>query len=426
MAPAIKNTVVIGAQWGDEGKGRIVDLISEKFDIIARFQGGSNAGHTIILKDKKIVLHHIPCGVLRKNKVSIIGNGTVIDLQTLSDEIKNLRKLGFKITKKNLKISSLAHLILPYHKSIDRGREILKGNNAIGTTGRGIGPAYEDKVARQGIRIIDLEHKRTLREKLDLLLKEKNEILSKVLHEPIFRTNAIIKNLSKNYNYIKEFVCSTEIYLSDQINKNKKVLFEGAQGVMLDINFGTYPFVTSSSTISAEAATGTGVPASRLETVIGILKAYTTRVGHGPFPTEIFDNQGLSLREFGTEYGATTGRPRRCGWLDLVALRHSIKVSGINSLVLTKVDVLSIFKTIKVCVGYKIRNKKFTSFPHELHKLNIVKPIYKEFNSWDSEQLSSKKIPRNLIFFIKFIENFLSTPISMISIGPERNQIIYL
>ena len=281
-------------------------------------------------------------------------------------------------------------------------------------------------MARQGIRIIDLEHKRTLREKLDLLLKEKNEILSKVFHEPIFRTNAIIKNLSKNYNYIKEFVCSTEIYLSDQINKNKKVLFEGAQGVMLDINFGTYPFVTSSSTISAEAATGTGVPASRLETVIGILKAYTTRVGYGPFPTEIFDNQGLSLREFGTEYGATTGRPRRCGWLDLVALRHSIKVSGINSLVLTKVDVLSIFKTIKVCVGYKIRNKKLTSFPHELHKLNIVKPIYKEFNSWDSEQLSSKKIPRNLIFFIKFIENFLSAPISMISIGPERNQIIYL
>ena len=426
MATDIKNTVVIGAQWGDEGKGRIVDKISEKFDIVVRFQGGSNAGHTIILKNKKIVLHHIPCGVLRKNKISVIGNGTVIDLQTLTEEIKNLRKLGFKITDKNLKISTLAHLILPYHKSIDRGREILKANNAIGTTGRGIGPAYEDKVARQGIRIIDIEHKKTLKEKLDLLLKEKNKILSKVFHEPTFKTNEIINNLSKNYNYIKEFICSTEGYLNDQINKNKKILFEGAQGVMLDINFGTYPFVTSSSTISGEASAGTGVPFASLGPVIGISKAYTTRVGNGPFPTEMFDDQGLSLREFGTEYGATTGRPRRCGCLDLIALKHSIKISGINSLILTKVDVLSIFKTIKVCVSYKIRSRKFTNFPLKLHDLKVVQPIYKEFNSWDSEELSSKKIPKNLIAFIRFIEKFLSTPISMISIGPERSQVIYL
>ena len=427
MPTRTHNTVVVGAQWGDEGKGRVVDLISEKFDIVARFQGGSNAGHTIMLKDKKIILHHVPCGVLRKNKVSIIGNGMVVDLETLVGEIKNLKKSGFQITNKNLKISPLAHLILPYHKSLDIEREVLKGNSAIGTTGRGIGPAYEDKIARQGIRIIDIAHKKTLKTKLQLVLKEKNKILNKVFNKPTFKIEEIISTLLKNYRYIKEFVSNTEEYLNNQIRKNKKILFEGAQGAMLDIDFGTYPFVTSSSTIAGGASAGTGVPFSSLGTVVGISKAYTTRVGHGPFPTEMFDDQGLLLREFGTEYGATTGRPRRCGWLDLVALKHSIQISGIDSLVLTKVDVLSMFRTVKVCVGYKIKNKKITTFPLGFDDLNIAKPIYKEFNSWTPEEVaSSRRVPKNLNIFIKFIENFLSTPISMISIGPERNQIVYL
>jgi adenylosuccinate synthase len=418
---------VVGAQWGDEGKGRVVDLISEKFDIVARFQGGSNAGHTIMLKDKKIILHHVPCGVLRKNKVSIIGNGMVVDLETLVEEIKNLKKSGFQITNRNLKISPLAHLILPYHKSLDIGREALKGSSAIGTTGRGIGPAYEDKIARQGIRIIDIAHKKTLKAKLQLVLKEKNKILNKVFNKPTFKMEKMINSLLKNYRHIKEFVSNTEEYLNNQIRKNKKILFEGAQGAMLDIDFGTYPFVTSSSTIAGGASVGTGVPSSSLGTVVGISKAYTTRVGHGPFPTEMFDDQGLLLREFGTEYGATTGRPRRCGWLDLIALKHSIQISGIDSLVLTKVDVLSMFETVKVCVGYQIKNKKFTTFPLGFDDLNIAKPIYKEFNSWSPEELvSPRRIPKNLNIFIKFIESFLSTPISMISVGPERNQIIYL
>tara|TARA_B100001029_G_C15054329_1_gene453160 strand:+ start:645 stop:1922 length:1278 start_codon:yes stop_codon:yes gene_type:complete len=422
----VENIVVVGAQWGDEGKGRIIDLISEKFDIITRFQGGSNAGHTIIIKDKKVVLHHIPSGVLRKKKVSVIGNGTVIDLQILVQEIKSLRRLGFPVTNNNLKISSLANIILPYHKSIEKGRENLKGKNAIGTTGRGIGPAYEDKVARQGIRIIDLKNKKDLKSKLDFILKEKNAILTKVFREKRVPSAAIFNSILKNYSYIKEFICDTEDYVNNAIKKRKKVLFEGAQGVMLDIDFGTYPYVTSSSTISSSASSGTGVPFKDLGKVVGITKAYTTRVGHGPFPTEMSDDQGLSLREFGTEYGATTGRPRRCGWLDLIALKHSIQISGISSLAMTKVDVLSMFESVKVCVGYKIKNKKIISMPLNLTDLNMIQPIYKEFDSWSLDQLKSKKVPKNLKKFIKFIEQFLSVPITMISIGPERGEIIYL
>ncbi|MFL2630837.1 MAG: adenylosuccinate synthase [Thermodesulfobacteriota bacterium] len=421
-----KNSVFVGAQWGDEGKGRIVDLVSNDFDIIARFQGGSNAGHTIIIKNKKIVLHHIPSGVLRKNKVSVIGNGTVIDLEILAKEIRNLRKNGFKITSKNLRISSLAHIITPYHKAIDKYREIAKGSKAIGTTGRGIGPAYEDKVSRQGIRMLDLQEKKTCDEKIKTVLKEKNKIIRKVFEEKGFAVKDISRILYRNYNYIKEFVCDTNEFLVQEIKKDKKVLFEGAQGAMLDLDFGTYPFVTSSSTISANASAGTGVPFSSLGDVVGVSKAYTTRVGHGPFPTEMFDETGLTLREFGTEYGATTGRPRRCGWLDLVALKHAITISGINLLALTKVDILSIFSEIKVCIAYKIGNKRVTTFPLDYRELDKVKPVYKKFPSWTQESLSSNKIPNNLKALIKFIEKFLEIKVSMISIGPERSEIIYL
>ena len=421
-----ENIVVVGAQWGDEGKGRIIDLLSEKFNIIVRFQGGSNAGHTIIVKDKKIVLHHIPSGVLRKGKISVIGNGTVIDPSVLVDEIKQLRKKGYKVSKNNLKISNLAHLILPHHKALDKGREIIRGKNAIGTTGRGIGPCYEDKISRQGIRFIDLQDKKSLYSKLSMSLNEKNNILVRDIKQKGFTLKKVLSDLNKQYKYLKEFVTDTEDYLQKASQKNKSILFEGAQGVMLDIDFGTYPFVTSSSTISANASIGTGIPYSKITKSIGISKSYTTRVGHGPFPTEMLDDKGLTLREFGAEYGATTGRPRRCGWLDLVALKHSVNICGLDQLVITKADILSMFDTIKLCTGYKIGNRLIKKFPQNLDNLNKVVPVYKNFKSWKSNDLNKQNPPKNLINFIKYIENYLNVEISMVSVGPERDQILYL
>ena len=351
-----KNVVVVGAQWGDEGKGRIIDLLSKKFDIVSRFQGGSNAGHTIIIKNKKIILHHIPSGVLRNGKISVIGNGAVIDPDIIVDEIKALRKKGYKVTGKNLKISELAHLILPFHKLIDIGRETIKGKNAIGTTGRGIGPCYEDKISRQGIRFVDLSNKKILKDKLKITLKEKNKILSLVFNQKKISINTLVDDLMKRYKFLKEFIVNTEHFLNKSAVQGKSILFEGAQGVMLDIDFGTYPFVTSSSTISSNASSGTGVPFKKFGKSIGVSKAYATRVGYGPFPTEMIDDEGLALREFGDEYGATTGRPRRCGWLDLIALKHSVEICGLDEIVLTKVDILSMFKTINVCIAYKYKS----------------------------------------------------------------------
>ena len=358
-----KNVVVVGAQWGDEGKGRIIDLLSEKFDIVSRFQGGSNAGHTIIIKNKKIILHHIPSGVLRNGKISVIGNGAVIDPDIIVDEIKALRKKGYKVTGKNLKISELAHLILPFHKLIDIGRETIKGKNAIGTTGRGIGPCYEDKISRQGIRFVDLSNKKILKDKLKITLKEKNKILSLVFNQKKISINTLVDDLMKRYKFLKEFIVNTEHFLNKSAVQGKSILFEGAQGVMLDIDFGTYPFVTSSSTISSNASSGTGVPFKKFGKSIGVSKAYATRVGYGPFPTEMIDDEGLALREFGDEYGATTGRPRRCGWLDLIALKHSVEICGLDEIVLTKVDILSMFKTINVCIAYKYKSQKLNKFP---------------------------------------------------------------
>ena len=421
-----KNVVVVGAQWGDEGKGRIIDLLSKKFDIVSRFQGGSNAGHTIIIKNKKIILHHIPSGVLRNGKISVIGNGAVIDPDIIVDEIKALRKKGYKVTGKNLKISELAHLILPFHKLIDIGRETIKGKNAIGTTGRGIGPCYEDKISRQGIRFVDLSNKKILKDKLKITLKEKNKILSLVFNQKKISINTLVDDLMKRYKFLKEFIVNTEHFLNKSAVQGKSILFEGAQGVMLDIDFGTYPFVTSSSTISSNASSGTGVPFKKFGKSIGVSKAYATRVGYGPFPTEMIDDEGLALREFGDEYGATTGRPRRCGWLDLIALKHSVEICGLDEIVLTKVDILSMFKTINVCIAYKYKSQKLNKFPMDNNIIENVTPIYKTYKSWDIEDLKNKKLPSSLQSFIKYIEKFLNVKISMISFGPEREQVIYL
>ena len=421
-----KNVVVVGAQWGDEGKGRIIDLLSKKFDIVSRFQGGSNAGHTIIIKNKKIILHHIPSGVLRNGKISVIGNGAVIDPDIIVDEIKALRKKGYKVTGKNLKISELAHLILPFHKLIDIGRETIKGKNAIGTTGRGIGPCYEDKISRQGIRFVDLSNKKILKDKLKITLKEKNKILSLVFNQKKISINTLVDDLMKRYKFLKEFIVNTEHFLNKSAVQGKSILFEGAQGVMLDIDFGTYPFVTSSSTISSNASSGTGVPFKKFGKSIGVSKAYATRVGYGPFPTEMIDDEGLALREFGDEYGATTGRPRRCGWLDLIALKHSVEICGLDEIVLTKVDILSMFKTINVCIAYKYKSQKLNKFPMDNNIIENVTPIYKTYKSWGIEDLKNKKLPSSLQSFIKYIEQFLNVKISMISFGPEREQVIYL
>ena len=421
-----KNVVIVGAQWGDEGKGRIIDLLSKKFDIVSRFQGGSNAGHTIIIKNKKIILHHIPSGVLRNGKISVIGNGAVVDPDIIVDEIKALRKKGYKVTGKNLKISELAHLILPFHKLIDIGRETIKGKNAIGTTGRGIGPCYEDKISRQGIRFVDLSNKKILKDKLKITLKEKNKILSLVFNQKKISINTLVDDLMKRYKFLKEFIVNTEHFLNKSAVQGKSILFEGAQGVMLDIDFGTYPFVTSSSTISSNASSGTGVPYKKFGKSIGISKAYATRVGYGPFPTEMIDDEGLALREFGDEYGATTGRPRRCGWLDLIALKHSVEICGLDEIVLTKVDILSMFKTINVCIAYKYKSQKLKKFPMDNNIIENVTPIYKTYKSWDIKDLKNKKLPSSLESFIKYIEKFLNVKVSMISIGPEREQVIYL
>ena len=422
----MKNVAVVGSQWGDEGKGKIVDWLSSEADIVVRFQGGHNAGHTLVINGITYKLRLLPSGIVRKDKISIIGNGVVVDPWALLDEIDEIKSKGVKVSPENLIISESANLILPFHKLIDIGREIIKGKNAIGTTGRGIGPCYEDKISRQGIRFIDLSNKKILKDKLKMTLKEKNKILSLVFNQKKISINTLVDDLMKRFKFLKEFIVNTEDFLNKSVNQGKSILFEGAQGVMLDIDFGTYPFVTSSSTISSNASSGTGVPYKKFGKSIGISKAYATRVGHGPFPTEMIDDEGLALREFGDEYGATTGRPRRCGWLDLIALKHSVEICGLDEIILTKVDILSMFNNINVCVGYKYKSQKFKKFPMDNNIIDHVEPIYKTFKAWNNEDLKNKKLPSSLQSFIKYIEKFLNVKVSMISIGPEREQVIYL
>ena len=411
-------------QWGDEGKGKIVDVLTPKYDLIARFQGGPNAGHTLEFDGKKFVLHTIPSGIFHESTMNLIGNGVVIDPVTLRKEIDNLIEQEVPFTERLL-ISRKAHLILPTHRLLDAASEAAKGKDKIGSTLKGIGPTYMDKTGRNGLRVGDVELPD---------FKKRYEALRKKHIQMIERMNYEYDGLEEmesewldSIEFMKQIpFVNSEYYINNALKEGKKVLAEGAQGSLLDIDFGSYPFVTSSSTISSNASAGSGVSFTKLGDVTGISKAYTTRVGHGPFPTEMFDDQGLTLREFGTEYGATTGRPRRCGWLDLVALEYAVTVSGITSLVLTKVDILSIFKKIKVCTGYKLENKKLSSYPLSTVDLAKVTPIYKEFPSWSMDELSTNKVPRSLKSLIKFIESSLKVKVTMLSIGPERDEIIYL
>jgi adenylosuccinate synthase len=419
-------SVVVGSQWCDEGKGKIVDLICSKYDIVVRYQGGANAGHTIQIGDKQFIFHLIPSGILHENVISVIGNGVVIEPQALLDEIKMLRDNGINISGR-LFISHNAHLIMPYHKLLDSINET--GSQKIGTTGRGIGPCYIDKYARKGVRIADLLDKNKLREKIDHNLNEKNDLLTKLYNREKLNLDKIVDECIMFDREIDEYITDTSAYLIDAINKNKSIVLEGAQGALLDVDHGTYPFVTSSNPTSGGACTGTGIPPTKITDIIGIVKAYTTRVGLGPFPTELFDEDGKKLGKIGAEFGATTGRPRRCGWFDAFLVNYSTKINGIKRVAITKLDVLSSFDEIKVCSGYEINGKKLNHFPTSQSQLESVKPIYKSFKGWKeniSEIRKFEDLPERAKEYLTFISMECGFEIKYISVGPKRSQTIEL
>lgn len=424
----MSGVVIVGAQWGDEGKGKIVDVLTEKADVVARYQGGHNAGHTVVINNEKFVLHLIPSGILHKDKLCIIGNGVVIEPSALIEEINGLKERGVDVGK-NLLISKNAHLIMPYHIAIDNAHEKLRGSRKIGTTGRGIGPAYVDKMARTGIRVVDLYYPKVLKEKLDANLREINFLLKNRYKTKGFTTNGILKKYMGYAEKLSRYVADADIIINDMIAKQRKVLFEGAQGTLLDVDHGTYPFVTSSSATAGGACTGLGVGPTRISKVLGVVKAYTTRVGGGPFPTEILGGVGEELRQRGGEYGATTGRPRRCGWLDFVGLRHALRVNGLTGIAITKLDILDALGTIKVCVAYKYGNSIHRDFPKEFSLLEEAVPVYEEIEGWKESTAGIKKfekLPGNARKYIKKIEDTLGVKVDMVSTGQRRDELIML
>lgn len=413
-------TVLVGSQWGDEGKGKIVDLLSEKFEVVVRYQGGANAGHTVEIGSKKYVLHLIPSGILRDDVVCVIGNGVVIDPVALLDEIALLESHGISV-KGRLFISHNAHLIMPYHKLLDSISE--SGKVKIGTTGRGIGPCYIDKYARKGIKIIDLLYPKILEEKIRQNLEEKNLLLKNIYNVEELDVEKIIAQYLEFDKQIDVYIKDVPAYLNQAIEEGKSVLLEGAQGALLDVDHGTYPFVTSSNPTSGGACTGTGIPPNKVTDVIGIVKAYTTRVGEGPFPTELPDQEGEELRQQGNEFGATTGRPRRCGWFDAFLVRYSALINGITSVAITKLDVLSMFDEIKVCTGYEFEGKLLKSFPTDFQKLSSVKPVYVTLPGWkeDISGCSSyNQLPENAKKYLRYISEAAGITVSIISVGPKR------
>jgi len=418
------NIVIVGAQWGDEGKGKIVDLLTKYADIVVRFQGGNNAGHTIVLKGNKFVFHLIPSGILYKNKKCIIGNGVVLDPAVLIEEIAELKKKGYLKDDSQLMISEETHLILPYHRKIDVARErIFK----IGTTGRGIGPAYEDKVTRCGIRMVDLLDEKVFQKKLEVNLLQKNLYLVQILKEKRFEFSEIFDEYMCFKKQLEKYVKNTSLILHEEIQRGKHILFEGAQGALLDLDHGTYPYVTASNTVAGNACAGSGIGPTMINSVIGVAKAYATRVGEGPFPTELHDPLGEKIRERGGEYGSTTGRPRRCGWFDAVVVNHSIRINGIQGMVITKLDVLNDFDKIKVCVGYRLNGKVIRHVPSNLEMLKSAEPVYEDLDGWNKEIKETRKfsdLPANAKRYIRRIEELIDTKIVMISVGSERNETI--
>ena len=418
--------IIVGAQWGDEGKGKIVDMLSEQVNIVARYQGGANAGHTVCIGNKEHVLHLIPSGIFHPHITCVIGNGVVIDPLALNHEIEQLTSAGISI-KGRLLISHHAHLIMPYHKLLDTIREQMP--NKIGTTGRGIGPAYIDKCMRVGIRIVDLLDRDVLARKLKSNIDEKNQILAKVYGETMLDVDAIIAEYQQFDKQIDEYITDTAAFLCNAIKDGRDIIAEGAQGALLDVDHGTYPFVTSSNPTAGGACTGLGIPPTAVDSVAGVVKAYCTRVGNGPFPTELHDHMGEKLRAVGHEYGATTGRPRRCGWFDAPALRYSAMVNGITQIAITKLDVLADFDEIRICVDYVLNGKRLKTFPTDVQTLEKVEPIYETLPGWKaplSHATTFDQLPLNARQYVETLSRLVGIPVSIVSVGPRRDQTILL
>ncbi|MGO5073751.1 adenylosuccinate synthase [Clostridium sporogenes] len=417
--------IVLGAQWGDEGKGKMTDYLAENADVVVRFQGGNNAGHTVVVGEKEYKLHLIPSGILYNDKLNVIGNGVVLDPKALFEEISYLESLGVDITPDRLIISDRAHVIMPYHRVLDGIKERARGNKDIGTTGKGIGPSYTDKMERSGIRVCDLIHKEVFEENLKETLEIKNKIITEVFGGEALDYNEIYNEYLGYAEKLRPFVKDISVIVNKKIKEGKEVLFEGAQGTLLDIDYGTYPYVTSSSTIAGGVCIGAGVGPTAITNAVGIAKAYTTRVGKGPFPTELLDKTGDWIREKGHEFGVTTGRARRCGWLDLVILKTSARVSGLTSFAVTKIDTLAGLDTLKVCTGYILNGEIIDYVPASLEDLAKCEPIYEEFEGWDDSIANARcyeDLPENAVKYLKKIEDFTETKVSIVSVGPKRDQ----
>jgi adenylosuccinate synthase len=423
----MSSVVLIGAQWGDEGKGKVTDFLAEKAELVVRYQGGNNAGHTVVVGDKEFKLHLIPSGILYPEKICIIGNGVVIDPAVLLTELNYLAEKG--INTDNLRISNRAHIIMPYHKKLDELQEESKGENKIGTTKRGIGPAYMDKASRVGIRFCDLLDNEEFEHKLELNLKEKNEVFNKLYNTEGFDKAAILKDYLGFADLLRKYVADTSVIIDDAIKAGKNVVFEGAQGTLLDLDHGTYPYVTSSHPISGAACIGAGVGPTKINKVLGIIKAYTTRVGEGPFPTELHDELGETIRSNGHEFGTTTGRPRRCGWFDAVIARFAVRVSGIDYFAITKLDVLTGLDKIKVCVGYEFNGQVIKDFPASLKDLAKCKPVYEEFDGWTEDITSAtslEELPLNARNYLDRICELSGAKAAIVGVGTKRTQTIVL
>ncbi|MGL5378946.1 adenylosuccinate synthase [Clostridium sp.] len=419
--------IVLGAQWGDEGKGKMTDYLAEEAQVVVRFQGGNNAGHTVEVGDKQYKLHLIPSGILHDEKLNVIGNGVVVDPMALFKEIDYLEEEGVKVTPSKLIVSDRAHLIMPYHRVLDKLKEKARGKNDIGTTGKGIGPCYTDKFERCGIRVCDLMHREVFEEKLKENVEMKNAYITKVLGGEALNYDEILAEYMAFADRLRPYVQDTSVRVYDEIKKDKTVLFEGAQGMLLDIDYGTYPYVTSSNTTAGGVTNGVGIGPTMVTNAVGIAKAYTTRVGKGPFPTELDNEIGEWIREKGHEYGVTTGRSRRCGWLDAVILKTTVRVSGLTSLCVTKIDTLAGLEKLKICVGYKFDDKVIDYFPASLEDLAKCEPVYEEFEGWGEEVAEARsfdELPENAKKYLNRIAELTETKISIVGVGPRRDQTI--
>jgi len=424
----VSNIVIVGTQWGDEGKGKVVDLIAEHADMVVRFQGGNNAGHTMVVEGEQFISHLVPSGILQ-GKTCLIGNGLVVDPAVLLEEIDYLSSKGVDMSPDKLKISEKAHLIMPYHRAIDNARERMKGDKKIGTTGRGIGPCYEDKATRRGVRFVELLNQVVFREKVATILDEKNFYLKHYMDAETLALEPILAEYSSYAERLAPYVTNVSVVLSDGMQSGGQVLFEGAQGTHLDIDHGTYPYVTSSSTVAGNACCGSGVGPGKITDIIGIVKAYTTRVGEGPFPSELFDDVGDAIQQKGVEFGATTGRKRRCGWLDTVILENAARLNSLSGLAITKLDVLGGLAEIKICTAYDYEGQRLEHFPTDLNVLAACKPVYETHPGWDEDISGIREygdLPENARTYLERIQQLAATPIQIVSVGPGRDETIVL